>query len=145
MTVNSETPTRGKGPLFRPMPGWLTVAPRPQKSVSDSGLYVPPNATRRDILGVVIAKGAAIIDNDGKNYDPDFRPGDVVVCSRHAGSGWENPKSDVIELMFYRFTDVIAVVAHEKDLNRNSLDTKLSLPVRAKDVIEAVQKHYDES
>lgn len=108
MTTN-DTP-------YRPMPGWLLVRPDPQKEVRDSGLLVPKNPIRRQIVGTVLALGRPLpLENGDPNWgslqDSDGHPveiGDRVMYLRHSGTGIE--KDDDVSLIFLRHMDVIARV-----------------------------------
>jgi chaperonin GroES len=118
-----ETHPRGsKGPLFRPMPGWLTVRPRQQKEVTESGLFVPKNIQRRQIVGTVVAKGDPLRDANGLVFDIDIQPGDTITFSRHSGQGWENQSNSDVELIFLKFVDIISRIATEEELDKEGVD-----------------------
>ena len=109
------------GPRYRCMPGWLSVRPLEQVEVTPGGLYVPKNAgTRREIVGTVVSVGAALVDGSGNKLELSLRPGDTVLYTRHAGTGFE--RSEEVVIMFLKFTDVIARIAPDKYVAEDALD-----------------------
>lgn len=124
MTATFE---RGQvGSLFRPNPGYVVVRPVQQKEVTESGLIIPKHINRRDVLGTVVAKGDSTTDNLGRVLDIDLKVGDMVVCARHGGQGWENPQTSDVEVYFYPFGAILARVATTEERNPDSLDNHLA-------------------
>jgi chaperonin GroES len=90
---------------YRPAPGRLIVEASENKTVTESGLYLPESAQERPQLGTVVAYTPSR-NKSGEANQPIVSVGDTVFHSKYGGT---EVKIDGKEFLILREDDVLAI------------------------------------
>ena len=90
---------------YRPAPGRLIVEASENKSVTESGLYLPESAQERPQLGTVVAYTPSR-GKSGEPNQPIVSIGDQVFHSKYGGT---EVKIDGREFLILREDDILAI------------------------------------
>lgn len=93
---------------IKPMPGYVLVEPAKSEKVTSSGIYLPDSHDEKAQHGTVIAVGAETTDEKGNKLVSPVKKGDMVIYKKWGGSEF---KLGEIEYQFFKFEDVLAVIA----------------------------------
>lgn len=89
-----------------PTAGYVLIEPFEAQTKTNSGIYLPDNATaEKPQRGKVLACGYPIF-RDGREIECPVEVGDIVVYKKWGGNDF---KKDGKELMFVEFKDVLAI------------------------------------
>jgi chaperonin GroES len=91
--------------LLEPMAGRLVVrTSRMEDEITASGLILPASKADRPTVGKVVA-ACAEYEQDGEDYEPLFKPGEVVVFGKWTGTEIEVGRD---KFLLIRETDILA-------------------------------------
>lgn len=92
---------------LQPAPGYLLIEPEQLEQKTDSGIYLPDNAsTDKPQKGKVIAVGDDEMMDNGKIRKSPAKLNDLVVFKKWGGSEY---KDGTKEYLFSKFEDILAV------------------------------------
>lgn len=89
-----------------PTAGYVLIEPSETQTKTDSGIYLPENATtEKPQKGKVLACGYPIFQN-GREIECPAEVGDTVVYKKWGGSDYKDQGK---ELVFVEFKDILAI------------------------------------
>lgn len=92
---------------LQPTPGYLLIEPFEAETKTESGIYLPDNAsTDKPQRGKVLAFGADEVTDSGSKKSSPAKVGDVVIYKKWGGS---EVKIDGKEYLFSKFDDILAI------------------------------------
>lgn len=92
---------------LKPTAGHIVIEPLEAREKTDSGIYLPDNASEKPQKGKVLAVGGDEVTEKGSKRKSPVKKGDVVIYKKWGGS---EVKVDGKELLFAKFDDILAVV-----------------------------------
>jgi chaperonin GroES len=92
---------------LKPTAGYLLIEPFQTETKTDSGIYLPDNATsEKPQKGKVLAVGPEEITDSGATRKSPAKVGDIVYHKKWGGS---EMKIDNKEYLFAKFEDILAI------------------------------------
>ena len=90
----------------KPLFDKVVLEPTPTEEKTKSGFILPGSAQEKQSTGKVVAVGPGGVI-DGKDVTMQVKVGDIVLCSKYAGSDF---KVDGEEFTIIKQSDILAVV-----------------------------------
>ena len=91
---------------LHPAPGYVLVQPAEQQKQTASGIILPTKDGEKPQHGVVLAVGAATVD-DGATIESPVKKGEKVIYKKWGGNEF---KVGETEYQFLKFEDLLATI-----------------------------------
>lgn len=91
---------------LQPTPGFVLVEPARAQKQTAAGIYLPDSHEEQLQHGVVLAVGADVVTESGKQTSP-AKKGDTVIFKKWGGN---EVKIGDVEYQFLKFEDILAIV-----------------------------------
>ena len=99
---------------INPLQNGLLVDVDKPKEKSEGGLYIPPTAQEKPLLGTVIAAGPGKISVNGALIDMNVKEGDRILFKKYSGT---DVVIDDKEYTLIYEQDVLGIIKNEKKEN----------------------------